>query len=167
MFKPIFEKKVDEEIKYRKELGLFSSENIPCDCQFCGETINSAPAYCWGKRVDGFYERGQHEEHNCPKAPKVKEVEVETGLSTDVKDTADYVVFCQGTPCFINESERNQYIELVRKGVKVIVIRGYTFDRLYSMIPYSDWKENEERHKRKAETYVLLEDMPTKTDDSI
>ena len=157
MFTPIIERKIDEEVAKRKELKLFFQDNKPTNCEYCGKQLNSLPARCWGRTVEGWYESG-NEDHECPKAPKVATVEQETGLSTDIRETADFVVFCQGTPCFITANERDQYVEGIKRGIKIIVVRNYTFDRIYSMIPYSEWRENEERHKRKAEQYMLIED---------
>ena len=55
MLTPIFEKKVEAEIAHRKELGLFTIKNNPKVC-VCGKSLNLAQAYCWGKKVDGYYD---------------------------------------------------------------------------------------------------------------
>lgn len=159
MLTPALKEKINAVIEERKKNGYYFKINVPKECPNCKMMINMAPAFCYGVEVGpGWFESEVYENHDCPKEPRVERIEMPTELSTEVKDIAEFVVLCQGNPCFISGDERERYIEAARRGVKVVEIRQYVFDRVYPILPYGEWRNEQERRNKKVAEYQLLED---------
>lgn len=142
----IFKECVKNAAQKRIAEGIyFKDENKETECNDCGKVVQAHPAKCWGTEVPGYYQFNWHNhQKNLPAITPLHE----TGLSTEVRKIAEYVVMVYGRPCFITELEKESYTSGIMQGARIVEIRGYTFDRLYPMIPYSEWKEDEERKNR-------------------
>lgn len=145
-----FKQLVERSIANRKVEGVYAT-SLPLEtCQKCYANVEPRPAVCWGQPVEGFVESGLRT-HQCPP----KDVPP-TEVSTDVKEVAEFVVMVSGHSCFITSRERELYLEAIARGHKVIEIRHYVFDRLYAILPYSEWREQEEKRNRRTEAYMAV-----------
>lgn len=158
MLTPILLEKINRVIEERKKNGYYFQTNIPKNCSNCGTTIMLMPAFCYGVEVGaGWYESGVYEKHDCTKEPRVERIEMPIELSSEVKAVAEFVVLCQGNPCFITEDERDRYIEAAQRGVKIVEIRKYVFDRMYPILPYGEWRDEQEKRNRTISEYMAID----------
>jgi hypothetical protein len=145
---------VQRAIEKRKRAGFFTSEPVTTRCRDCNEEIPAVPAFCWGHKVEGFWMSDAHE--HSPLFDKGSSV------STEVRQTADFVVIVAGRPCFITASEREEYLTQYSRALErslpvIIEIRGYVFDRLYPILPYDEWSAEEFRRDRRVEAVKAID----------
>jgi len=134
--------------------GMFFKDGIrEMKCSECGERVGTRQAKCWGQEVDGFFMFDWHD--HVSHIPAVRE---SYGLSTKIRRGADFVVVVYGRPCYITEMEKEKYLDALMRGNKIVEIRGYVFDRVYPIMPYEDWVDEEQRRNRRVEAVHFIED---------
>lgn len=140
----IAEQLIKQAIQRRIESGMFrKDESVVTDCPHqCGRPVVTEPAHCWGREVPGYFAIAWHDHGEGFFGGEDKPV------IDEIKRIADFVVLCGGHSCFITAHEREQYLNAVGQGAKIIEIRGYVFDRVYPIVPYKEWVEDQRRHKR-------------------
>jgi len=145
---------VKRAIEKRVEDGhFFVDGNRSTVCSTCGMSVTAVPATCWGQEVSGFFMAGTHDHGPVSPDPAT------TAVSTSVRRMADFVVMLPGAhPAFITADEKERYLELAARGIGIIEIRRYVFDRLYPIMPYEDWENEQRRRDREVDAHMALID---------
>lgn len=134
---------IDRAVSNRKASGHFFKGNKMDACPKCYENVDAVPAVCWSEPVGDEWKMSGLHTHVCS-----KDVPAALDVYRPTKDP-DFVVFVTGRPCPISAAEKEAYLEDVARGVKIIEIRDYVFDKLYPIIPFSEWKMDEDRRSNR------------------
>ncbi|MBI3260508.1 MAG: hypothetical protein HYZ54_13695 [Ignavibacteriae bacterium] len=144
----LIEKKVQQKIND----GYFFPEvfeNLKSPlCVKCNKILKPEQAHHWGKEVKGYF---QWALCDCFRTAEAQ-VKQATALSTSLRTQCDCVVLVQGRPCFITENEKDQYLQRIMGGSKAVMIRDYVFDKIYPIIPFEEYQQDQERRDKEVET---------------
>lgn len=143
---------IDNAVEQRIKSGaIFTPDQAKTkNCEQCGQVVGMIPAIVWGLAIEKYLQYEEHEHHNPPPTQN-------TAVSTQIRTRADFVVLVSGIPCFITKDERDAILEAFCIGRKAVSVRDYIFDRVYAVIPFSEWEANEHRKDRRVESVGMID----------
>jgi len=106
-------------------------------CADCGEQV-SVPARCWGNDVPGYWMAGEC--RACVEAKRKSGETTAVALSKEKPEKMFIVILPGRMRPRITESQRNQMVSEFNAGKKAVIIGEYLFDRLYPIVPETDFE---------------------------